>query len=417
MAEQSERPPAEVTEDASTAAAGTGLKRRLRAVWPWAVAAGAVAIAVGLWAAGSTRAGGRTAPELLEDMRRGAREREIARMITTLHDVRSAKVLLRDGTPRRASVTLELCGGAALSPETASAVAGLVASAAPGLDAHEVVVVDSRDPGRTHRLSPDSEFAYRGAAVLRLRRDVERALADKLRALFAGMSIECVAVVSAELDLDRVEEKVLTLDPEGKGEVILSEERGAPSASGSTRGQTRKIEAEVSRITQEISRAPKGLASVKASVVLFDRVMQDVDGTWKYERIADKDLDNYRALAGRALGLDDEEIKNKTVEVQYLKSPWAKPPVADAEPRLFSPPARAVAKVVIVAVAVALIAAFALGRLVRRRPAEVEPPPAPVEPESGPLSVEDLKAEVASSAAEDVERTAAILRRWIAQEG
>ncbi len=411
MAEPNNGPPAE-------APAGTGLKRRLRAVWPWAVAAGAVAIAVGLWTAGTMRAGGRTAPELLEDMRRGAREREIARMITTLHDVRSAKVLLRDGTQRPASVTLELCGGAVLTPSTASAVAGLVASAAPGLDAHEVVVVDSRDPGRTHRLSPDSEFAYRGAAVLRLRRDVERALADKLRALFAGMSIECVAVVSAELDLDRVEEKVLKLDPEGKGEVILSEERGAPSDGGSLRGQTRKIEAEVSRITQEISRAPKGLASVKASVVLFDRVIQDADGTWKYERIADKDLDNYRALAGRALGLDNDEIKNKTVEVQYLKSPWAKPPVAEAEPRLFGPLAWAAGAVVIAAVAVgAIAAAFALGRLVRRRPAVVQPQPVPVEPEDQPQSAEKLKADVASSAAGDVERTAAILRRWIAQEG
>ncbi|MHC4201372.1 MAG: hypothetical protein ACYSU0_15385, partial [Planctomycetota bacterium] len=115
MAEQDKRPPAEATGDAPSTPAGTGLGRRLRAVWPWAVAAGAVAIAAGLWAAGSTRAGGRTAPELLADMRRGAREREIARMITTLHDVRSAKVLLRDGTPCRASVTLELCGGAALS--------------------------------------------------------------------------------------------------------------------------------------------------------------------------------------------------------------------------------------------------------------------------------------------------------------
>ncbi|MHC4504475.1 MAG: hypothetical protein ACYTFI_14305, partial [Planctomycetota bacterium] len=92
MAEQDKRPPAEATGDAPSTPAGTGLGRRLRAVWPWAVAAGAAAIAAGLWAAGSTRAEGRTAPELLEDMRRGAREREIARMITTLHDVSSAKV-------------------------------------------------------------------------------------------------------------------------------------------------------------------------------------------------------------------------------------------------------------------------------------------------------------------------------------
>ena len=332
--------------------------------WPWAAGAAAVALAGLLWAV-SGRARTQTPGEMLQELRRAAREREIARMVAGLEGVASADILLRErsnGSPAGASVTLEMASGGVLGPETASAVAGLVASAVPGLDPAGIVVVDARDPGRTHRLAPDADVACDGAAVLRLRAQVERALAGKIRGLFAGMQIECVAVVSAELDLNSIEERLVEIDPNDKGEFVVREEREVrargsaaartPSAlSGAGRGgavanrpaalspaaaaapagspvETRTREFEIGRLTSEITRRPRGLADVNASVVIFDRVRQAADGSWEYDRTvgSNENVERYTQLVARALGLDTEQ--EGRIVLQYMPSPWRAPPEA-----------------------------------------------------------------------------------------
>ncbi len=404
---------AQPTDEGTTERRASGRRGRSAALAALGAVVALAAVA-GLWLAAGTRAGSPAPDELRNAARRRAREREIARMLATRGEVRSAAVILSGdaaGKPA-ASVTLDLRAGAALSPETASAVAGLVASAAPGLDPHDVIGVDSRDPARTHRLSPDAETAYAGAAVLRLRRDVERSLADKLRALFAGMGIECVAVVSAELDLDRVEEEILKLDPDGRGEVVLREERG----------ETQKIEAAVSRITQKISRSPKGLAKVRASVVLFDRVVQEPAGTWRYDRSVEKKLAAYGVLAARALGLAAADMKpGRPVEVQSLASPWATPQVETPRPvashgKLWTVQSAAL----IAATVVAALLVFALVRIARAGPrAGGDDTRAAAAPEeaAGENVMADATEQASGAASRAAERAASVLRRWIASEG
>jgi flagellar M-ring protein FliF len=366
-------------------------------------------------------------------------------MVATLGDVRSATVLIGEAGGRggKASVTLELREGCALSAEKASAVAGLVAAAAPGLAPEDVVVVDSRDAARTYRLSSDSGVASEGAAALRLRREVECALADKLRALFTGMGIDCVAVVSAEIDLDRVREHLVEVDPRATGGVVIKDERGYPTPEGARgaaatgRGasagrpavlpgagagrvdETRRTEFDVSRLTQEVTKAVGRLAKVRASVVYFDRRKQDADGTWSYDKTVASEENRiaYRRLAIRALGLEDYD--EDAVEVQYMPSARAEPVVEDARLRgrdVLAWAAGAAATALAIAVVVAVVVAFA--RMVRRRgapPAEAVAALPEGEPEL-PAS-ERLRRDVARTAAEDVGRTAAILRRWIAREG
>ncbi|MHC5057320.1 MAG: hypothetical protein ACYTKD_21815, partial [Planctomycetota bacterium] len=184
---------------------------------------------------------------------------------------------------------------------------------------------------------------------------------------------------------------------------------------GAGRGEeTRRTEFDVSRLTQEVAKAVGTLGDVRASVVLFDRKTQKQDGTWEYTSV-EQDLASYKKLAVRALGVYDEDA----VEVQYMPSARAEPAVEDARPLgpdVLAWAAGAAATALAVALVVAVVVAFA--RMVRRRGA----PPAeavaalPEEAPGLPAS-ERLRRDVARAAAEDVGRTAAILRRWIAREG
>ena len=442
MAEQTERPSmtnavAEAREAGSARRGGT-----IRSALPWAFAALALCLAGALWLVGSARVEARSRGGNSDDAHRSAREREIARMVVTLGDVRSATVLIGDAAAGRssASVALELRDGCALSAETASAVAGLVASAVPGLAPENVVVVDSRDAARTFRLSGDTGAAGDGASALRLRRDVERALADKLRSLFAGMHIECVAVVSAEIDLDRVKEHLVDVDPQRTGGVVLKDERGylAPATDAmsaprrgasagrsavlpgttrpSRRDETRTTEFDVSRLTQEVTKAVGSLANVRASVVYFDRRMQGADGTWSYDSTVSSEENRlkYKRLAVQALGLYDQDA----VEVQYMPSASATPLVGETRRGPDVLGWAAAAGVFLVAIAALAGASVAVARMRRRRASpglETQPAAAEAGPEI-PAS-EKLRRDVARTAAEDVGRAAGILRRWIAREG
>jgi len=417
MAEQTESPSRGNGSPEAMAPAGTPGAETPRRGFPWAIVGAAIVGALGLALAlrlvGPVRAEVRARAVDPDDARRSAREREIARMVATLGEVRAATVLIGEsGVGGKASVTLEMRPGCALSVEKASAVAGLVAAAVPGVAPEDVVVVDSGDAARTHRLSDTSGVASEGAAILRLRREVESALADKLRALFTGMGIDCVAVVSAEIDLDRVKEHLVKVDPDNTGGAVMREERGNPES-----GETRKTEIDVSRLTQEVTKAVGTLANVRASVVLFDRKTQRQDGTWEYTSV-EKDLANYKTLAVRALGLEGED--DDAVVVRYMPSARATP-ASEETPTPWAGALAWVLGAAATAVAIAALAslAYALARTSRGRAApkvKAEVATAPESAEEAP-AFERLRTDIARTAAADVGRAAAILRRWIAREG
>jgi flagellar biosynthesis/type III secretory pathway M-ring protein FliF/YscJ len=426
----------EKTDDRMVEGRWARIRKRASTAWPWVVVVGASAVAVALWAVPAPEAP--SPEEALSGIRRAARQREIAKMVESLSDVVSATVLLResDGAASdAASVAIEMRVGSTLGPETASAIAGLVASAAPGVDPADVVVVDSRDPARTHRLAPDADVAHKGAALLRLRERVERALADKIRGFFAGMQIESVVVVSAKLELDEIKERILTLDPDRRGEFVVSEERSSGVArqpSGATTGASvnraaslpgldaprdeggefRKTESIVSYVTQEIAKTGKGLSDVSASVVLFDRLVHE-DGTWKYDRSVEKNLDDYQALVARALGASD--IRN--VEIKYLKSPWSTPPVtAVAEQSSIVAGIGQYIALGVAALFALLAVIIASTRRARTTPVEAAPVEQTEESEGSIPPGEKLRREATRIVTEDVERAAAVLGRWVMRE-
>lgn len=342
----------------------------------------------------------------LEDVRRAELEERICRMLRTLTGVESAKVLLkgRNGhEPAGASVIVTMHRGTELTEDLAATMASLVESAVPGLKSSDVTVVDALRPNKPMSRRGD-DIGGESAYLIKLRLDIERELAARLRAFFAAMQIECAVAVSVELDADRVREHALELDPQGRGELVLREER----VEGTN---TRKVEAAVSYITREIVRSPRGIAHIRASVVLFDRLVETPDGRLVYDRTVVPEkvkLGEYARLACRALGLDDPSA----VEVQYLPSPRHEPPSIE-RPRGY-----AVAAVYVVlgagAAGFLTLAWLLVKTRARGRPSEaVRPAEAPAVPQPAP----DIRSELRRLVAEDIDRAAGILSRWIAREG
>jgi len=159
------------------------------------------------------------------------------------------------------------------------------------------------------------------------------------------------------------------------------------------------------------------LANVRASVVYFDRRTQNADGTWSYDTTVRDNLEAYKKLAVRALGLG--EYDDSAVEIQYMPSATAEPAVEGVStrwPDILAWAAGAVAT----ALALAALAgvAVALARMARRRAGPGREAPAQArEEEPGLPASEKLRRDVARAAASDVGRAAAILRRWMAREG
>jgi flagellar biosynthesis/type III secretory pathway M-ring protein FliF/YscJ len=271
---------------------------------------------------------------------------------------------------------------------------------------------------------------------MRLRARVERALADKIRGFFAGMQIESVVVVSARLELDRIKERMLELDPEGRGDIVVNEERSSgparraaspesaatanapaalPEVTSRARSETqyRKTESIISYVQREIRRSAKGLVDVSASVVVFDRLVQR-DGVWQYDTSVKDHLDDYKALVARALGVSGDQARQK-IEVKYLPSPWTSPPPLEEPARgtAWGYAAFAAAGVALALVVLGTLR-IAAGRH-RNEPAADARPATPSDRPQAP-TVGPLRDEVARIVGEDLERSAAILGRWLAKE-
>jgi flagellar M-ring protein FliF len=157
---------------------------------------------------------------------RRALEGELARTISSLADVRSARVHLvlprhelfrRDQIDSSASITLRMQGGRRLSHRQVMAVQHLVAAAVPGLVPERIAVIDDQgtllargDDGAPETALPSQAEDFREAYEARLEQAIEQLLE---RSLGPG---RVQARVNAELDFDQVTTTEETYDPDGQ---------------------------------------------------------------------------------------------------------------------------------------------------------------------------------------------------------
>ncbi len=174
--------------------------------------------------------------------RRGL-EGELARTIASMIAVRNARVhlaipkesvFIRDARKPTASVFLELFAGRKLDRVQVAAIANLVASSIPELQAEDVTVVDQK--GRLLNTRDTDEDVVLAAKQLEYTRSVEETLLNRVNSILqpvVGMD-RFRAEVSADIDFTAVEQTDELYNPELpslRSEQTLDEERvgsGAP---------------------------------------------------------------------------------------------------------------------------------------------------------------------------------------------
>jgi flagellar M-ring protein FliF len=295
------------------------------------------------------------ATEFLEKVNyRRALEGEIARTITTLSEVSSARVhiamgkdtLFGEPRPAKASVVLKLRGQRQLAASSIAGISNMVAASVEGLRPESVVILDSF--GRPLSRPTDDADDPLGAAQLDRQQRLERDLSTKVVALLEPVvGVDRVRVnVALKLNPQTSEETEERFDPNtvirsiqrtsdvanmpgGVGAVAGARSNLPPQpadpatptvtvAGGGTARSAETTNFEISKTTRRVLQPPGDVARLSVAVILDDAHVQKTqeDGTVVVERVARKaeEIQKIQALVAAAVGLDSDRGDQLTVE-------------------------------------------------------------------------------------------------------
>lgn len=244
---------------------------------------------------------------------RRALEGELERTIMKMRGVEAVKVsiameegtgLRRSGQPSEASIVLKLRSGSSPSPDMVQGISHLVSSSVDGVEADQVMVLDDTGTLLSDPYEQDSPAGL-ASRELKMRSEVEQYLATKAQELVAQIvgPGNVRVQVSADINLDRVERTIETVDPERqvlsseqRSEIIPGAEGGAGSSSvTSTYMNTRSMET--------FSGAVGNVKRVTAAVLINDKLIVDEEGG-TYEARTPEELAQIQTLVASAMGID-----------------------------------------------------------------------------------------------------------------
>ena len=278
-----------------------------------------------------------------------AMEGELARSIRAIGQVQAARVHLvmperrlfeRDREPPSAAIVLKLAGD--LDPSQVHAIRHLAASSVEGLKPERVSIVDERgrllaDGARGEQ--PGGVFGYEEKQA-----GLERRLRAQIEEIVAGVVGQGRArvQVSAELDLNRIESRSETYDPESRvvrssqtrnenaltggtdGQVSVGNELpGANQPAGANASQKDTSQKNEETTNYEISRVTKteviegGRLKRLSVAVLVDGVYAAADGKSTYQPRTPAELERITALVRSAIGFD--KARGDQIEVVNLR--------------------------------------------------------------------------------------------------
>ena len=292
---------------------------------------------------------------------RRALEGELARTISSLREVRAARVHLvqpqrrlfqRESDPPSASVLLTLTGGASLDRRQVEGVRYLVASAVPGLDAARVTVMDDR--GELLARAEDGSDSFLLDRTEEYRRAYEERLRQKLVALLER-SIgpgRVDAQVTAELDFDEVAVTEELFDPQGQvvrstrtteettnrnetnPDGTVSVGNNLPAAQvQATAGATsqEQVERNEETVNYEISRKQRTqrkrggtVRRLFVAIQVDGRYVDDGSGKPVFQPRDREELAQLEALARSAVGIDEE----RGDRIEIVSRPFVRPDAA-----------------------------------------------------------------------------------------
>lgn len=166
-------------------------------------------------------------------------EGELARTITSINSVRSARVHLaipkktvfvRDATKPTASVFVEVYSGNAVESSQVKSIMNLVASSVPGMKPDDVTVVDQH--GNLLSVADDNNDLLAATKQHKYAKTVEANIVQRINSILEPVvgGDKFRAQVSADIDFTAVEQAAETFNPDLpaiRSEQILNESRGA----------------------------------------------------------------------------------------------------------------------------------------------------------------------------------------------
>jgi flagellar M-ring protein FliF len=287
-----------------------------------------------------------------------ALEGELSRTIRAIGRVQAARVHLvmperrlfeRDREPPRASIVLKLRGE--LEPGQVRAVRHLVASAVEGLKPERVSIVDEQ--GRLLADGAQSDASGAGLALDEKQAAMERRLRGQVEQIVAGVvgSGRARVQVAAEFDLNRIESRSETYDPESRvvrstqtraenqvsgnpdGPVSVGNELPGANAQGNPPGRDASNKNE-EVINYEISRTTRteviegGRVKRLSVAVLLDGVYsRGANGEMTYQPRPPEELERIAALVRTAIGFD----RNRGDQVEVVNLRFAETPAGVSE--------------------------------------------------------------------------------------
>lgn len=172
-------------------------------------------------------------------------EGELARTISSINNVRSARVHLaipkdsvfvRDSRPASASVFVELFPGGSLQPTQVRSILNLIASSIPDMKPENVTVVDQKGTLLSQLVIDDPQLIAANKQLEYTHR-VEQQLRDRINSMLAPLlgPNKFRAEVAADVDFTAVEEAGEQYNPDApalRSEQRIDEQKGNASAGG-----------------------------------------------------------------------------------------------------------------------------------------------------------------------------------------
>jgi flagellar M-ring protein FliF len=288
-----------------------------------------------------------------------ALEGELSRTIRAIGRVQAARVHLvmperrlfeRDREPPRASIVLKLRGE--LEAAQVRAIRHLVASAVEGLKPERVSIVDEQ--GRLLADGAQSDASNASQATDEKQASVERRLRAQVEQIVAGVvgTGRARVQVAAELDLNRIESRSETFDPDSRvvrstqtraenqisgnpdGPVSVGNELpGANAQGGNTAGRDASnkneevVNYEISRTTRTEVLEGGRVKRLSVAVLLDGLYSRGPNGEIAYQPRPQDELDRIAALVRTAIGFD----RNRGDQIEVVNLRFAETPPAVAE--------------------------------------------------------------------------------------
>lgn len=300
-----------------------------------------------------TQSGFGTTNDMVNLNKKRALEGELARTISALDPVRSARVHLvlperelfsRQSRPASASVSLELRPGAQLNSDQIAAIQSLIASAVPELKSEKVSVIDQTGKLLARGDDAEQNLASMKAEEQRLKYEQRliRAIEDLVGRTVGYGNVR--ATVSVDLNFDRISTNEELYDPESQvaRSVQAIEENNtereaqernvsvennlpaagndlffddAPSLESNRTEETTNFE--ISKTTRSVIRETGELRGLSVGVLVNGKYTTNAEGEKVYEERSEEELDKIATLVRSAIGFN--AARGDTLEVVNMQ--------------------------------------------------------------------------------------------------